>query len=557
MLQVCLNPGLNTGLKDTMAASAMAANPLHSAESLSGAEAVRSTPSTGRLSAGMLSESVLAGAVHQAQERAHQGHGLVLSIVFSLPAVPSSQAQLCVAERLRESPPPWFYWESPTQETTWIAQGCARWLRAEGPRRFLRITESYRRLCRNSLSLCCTGVSPGQGRATRSTQADPPQGPLLVGGFSFFDTLDSTEWPGFAPALFLLPEMALLRRAGNSWGVLQAWVHKRSAAPPLVRRLWQQTERLQEWNRSPGSPLSPVVQPLTRLSAQAGAPLQSTQLRPREAWLEDLREAQRRIHAGELSKLVLARAQDLRGSDPIDALKVLHALHTHRQCYRFLFRPTPAACFLGATPERLAHLHGHTAYCEALAGSAPRGKDAEADRVLGVELLQHPKELQEHAIVAQGIAHALRGLGGLQQPAHPTLLRLAHVQHLHTPMQLHTRRHISLLALLRRLHPTPAVGGWPQKEALQWIAAHEPFARGWYAAPIGWLDHTEGEFAVALRSALLQGPCARIFAGCGIVAASRTKHEYAETELKFRTMLEALCAEGSNTLAVPRTSEAL
>jgi isochorismate synthase EntC len=98
-----------------------------------------------------------------------------------------------------------------------------------------------------------------------------------------------------------------------------------------------------------------------------------------------------------------------------------------------------------------------------------------------------------------------------------------------------------LLDAVERLHPTPAVGGDPRPDALAYIRAHEQLDRGWYAAPVGWLGHDgAGEFAVALRSALVAGRQASLFAGCGIMGDSDPAHEYAESLLKFRPMLAAL-----------------
>jgi isochorismate synthase len=101
----------------------------------------------------------------------------------------------------------------------------------------------------------------------------------------------------------------------------------------------------------------------------------------------------------------------------------------------------------------------------------------------------------------------------------------------------------SALALAGLLHPTPAVGGLPRAEALAAIAALEGFDRGLYAGPVGWVDaNGDGEWAVALRGAHLDGPRARLVAGAGIVAGSDPDAEWAETEAKLRPMLAAVGA---------------
>jgi len=123
----------------------------------------------------------------------------------------------------------------------------------------------------------------------------------------------------------------------------------------------------------------------------------------------------------------------------------------------------------------------------------------------------------------------------------PRLVRISNVQHLYTQVQGRLRDRHGLLDLAGRLHPTPAVGGMPRAAALAWIAAREGFERGWYAGAVGWLDAGgDGELAVAIRSALLRGSRATLFAGCGIVGDSDPEAEYAESCLKLRPLAEAL-----------------
>ena len=98
-----------------------------------------------------------------------------------------------------------------------------------------------------------------------------------------------------------------------------------------------------------------------------------------------------------------------------------------------------------------------------------------------------------------------------------------------------------MLPLLEALHPTPAMGGVPQAQAMDYIAQAEPVPRGWYASPVGWIDHNlDGAFAVAIRSAVSQNERVWLYAGAGIVADSIPQKEWDETALKFKPMLGAL-----------------
>jgi menaquinone-specific isochorismate synthase len=157
-------------------------------------------------------------------------------------------------------------------------------------------------------------------------------------------------------------------------------------------------------------------------------------------------------------------------------------------------------------------------------------------------LLHSEKDLREHRLVFDSIASQLAGLGlKLEHAAHPRLLGLANVHHLHTPISANLPATVHILDLVERLHPTPAVGGVPQAPALAAIARIESFPRGLYAGPQGWVDHRGGgEFFVGLRSALIDGRTATAYAGAGIVAGSEPEKEFAETELKFKALIEAL-----------------
>ncbi|MBX4144911.1 isochorismate synthase, partial [Ralstonia pickettii] len=200
------------------------------------------------------------------------------------------------------------------------------------------------------------------------------------------------------------------------------------------------------------------------------------------------------------------------------------------------------ACFVGATPERLARVAAGKVRTHALAGTTRRGATPDDDRALGAALMASAKERLEHALVVDAIRAALTPLSrALDVPAEPSLHRLPRLQHLSTPIRATLNADATLLQVIAALHPTPAVAGHPRDAALDHIRAHEGFDRGWYAAPVGWIDaHGNGDFIVALRSALVDGGACRLFAGCGIVADSEPVNEYQETELKLSGMQAAI-----------------
>src|SRR5262249_51738313 len=160
-----------------------------------------------------------------------------------------------------------------------------------------------------------------------------------------------------------------------------------------------------------------------------------------------------------------------------------------------------------------------------------RGATLAEDDALGAALLADEKERREHALVVRGLSQALEGVcSELHVPEQPTLRRTANVQHLHTPIEATVTSDRHVLDLVELLHPMAATAGLPRQKALCLIRERETFSRGWYAGPIGWLDAAgNGEFAVALRSALVRGNEASLFAGCGIVAGSDPEREYEES----------------------------
>lgn len=249
------------------------------------------------------------------------------------------------------------------------------------------------------------------------------------------------------------------------------------------------------------------------------------------------------IERGDYRKIVLARAQRLTTGEPFHPLGVLnHLRQRYAGCYSFSSANGRGQSFIGASPERLVRVASGRMHTEALAGSAPRGKSASEDAALARALLQSDKDLREHRLVFESIARRVGDLGlRLEYSSQPRLLGLANVQHLHTPISATLPAGVHILDLVQRLHPTPAVGGTPRQPAVDAIPRLESFARGLYAGPLGWVDHRGGgEFFVGLRSALVDGCKATTYAGAGIVAGSDPQNELAETELKFKALIEAL-----------------
>jgi isochorismate synthase len=201
------------------------------------------------------------------------------------------------------------------------------------------------------------------------------------------------------------------------------------------------------------------------------------------------------------------------------------------------------ATFLGASPERLVRRSGTRVDADALAGSARSGtrRGTRPDA-----LRSSAKDLAEHVLVVRAIRQALAPrCRRLSSPVRPSLRSFPGLRHLHTPIRGELRDETHVLELVEALHPTPAVGGFPRDAALRFLRSHEA-PRGWYAGAFGWFDAVgDGEFAVAIRSGLVRGRRADLWAGAGVVAGSTAPAEIDEIDGKLATMMRALAGDGA------------
>lgn len=251
------------------------------------------------------------------------------------------------------------------------------------------------------------------------------------------------------------------------------------------------------------------------------------------------------IASGEVSKVVLAR--DLAGSLPAgsDLRRLARALATgYPDCWTFAVDG-----LIGASPETLVTVSGGTVTARVLAGTTARGADADADTEASLALATSAKDQDEHLYAVQSVLSALRPhTSALAASEQPFLLKLPNVFHLATDVEGDLSGGASALDLVAALHPTAAVAGTPTDSAIAVIRRLEPFDRGRYAGPVGWVGaNGDGEWAIALRCAQfdLEGSSGdgiplHAHAGAGIVAGSDPESEMLETRVKFRPIVDAL-----------------
>ena len=408
----------------------------------------------------------------------------------------------------------WFCWEQPDRGFALAAMGVAHEANSRGAKRFEDVARECSALNEGAVLDEPPGLPPGAG-------------PVWTGGFAFDPQGAGTSpWSSFAPASMILPELSLCRVGGETFLTVNLVVQPGDAADVLADRA---AARLAGLRSDPVPMLDPHLTERPEIRS----------VLPPGDFEAAVDAATDRIAGDETSKVVLAREVTVEASVAHEPAAIFGALREQfPSCFCFC-HGTPEAAFIGASPELLIRRSGAGASTVALAGSTRRSSDPAVDDHLGEQLLHSDKNRREQRIVAERIVRKLRPHSVWVQTApEPEVVKVANIQHLATPIIAQLAESHSAVELAGMLHPTPAVGGEPWPDAANTITELERMDRGWYAGPVGWMDSTEdGEFCVALRSALLRDREARLFAGVGVVAGSDPAAELEETEVKLQALL--------------------
>src|SRR5690625_961656 len=355
----------------------------------------------------------------------------------------------------------------------------------------------------------------------------PGTGVIALGGMSFDPQKKRTDlWENFKASQFTIPEFILTQNNEEYYYTMIKMIDKNDSPSELLTK-WIKIENM----LLEDSTILPIS---TRV-------IKKEEVLP-EKWINSVRQAKEEIKSGQAKKIVLAREMRLKFAQPAKVSIMLQKLlKMQPNSYVFAFEKD-GDCFVGATPERLIKLEGKHLLSTCLAGTAPRGKSAQEDKEIAQQLFQDEKNRKEHDYVVQMIKKSIEQYcQDVQIPEEPIIYPLKNLHHLYTPVTATLKNGQSIFDIIKKLHPTPALGGVPKEKSLTFIREHELLDRGWYGAPIGWLDSNENaEFAVAIRSGLIQEKEASLFAGCGIMKDSDPEAEYEETNIKFLPMLSVL-----------------
>lgn len=456
-------------------------------------------------------EALLAFLTQCRDAAVRDGHAKLVSISLAVDALDP----LAVLESIFEPAEPHFYAERPASATAIAGAEIALAHETRGSNRFAEVQRWVAEAIQHTIAVGDVGAPFG--------------GPHFFAGFAFRDETEAGE--PFPASFVFVPRWQVALAGTTTTAVANLQVTPDADLGALAMRVFRAHQKFRSFGFADGEPAE---------SAERRAP--TFGIREAGDYRAAVARALRHIESGELKKIVLARAKDLAADQPLHPLRMLNGLRQRfPDCYSFSFAQGRGPSFIGASPERLVRVSKGQLETEALAGSMRRGATASEDAALAAALLRSEKDRREHRAVLDDIVARLAPLNIRPEfAAQPTIRRLANVQHLDTPVRAVLPDQVQVLDVLAAMHPTPAVGGNPRAAAMARIRELEGFPRGLYAGALGWLNaRGGGEFFVGIRSALVQGATARVFAGAGIVAGSTPEKEFAETELKFKAMLEA------------------
>lgn len=357
---------------------------------------------------------------------------------------------------------------------------------------------------------------------------DEPGACRYYGGFRFRTRmLPDLRWVHFGTYYFAIPRFEIIRRGQRTYFA--------------CNYLWKPDQ--------PGDPYQTCLNELMQVNWQIPeVPATRPTLVDRKdypdkiRWKLNIQSALRLMNDRQVEKIVLARRADLTFQEDLDPLYLLGGIQqANARAFYFCFQPDHAHAFIGGTPERLYRRVGRKIFSEAVAGTRPRGMNESRDLAMQQELLQSEKDLREHRFVLDSIRQSFESVcETVDSSDRIAVLKLDKLQHLYATLTGILKPGIDDGQILSSLHPTPAVGGVPKAEAIREIDQLENFDRGWYAGPVGWVSRNAAEFAVAIRSGLVDANKLYLYSGAGIVPGSSPETEWEEIESKIANYLKVL-----------------
>ncbi|MCF8259945.1 MAG: isochorismate synthase [Melioribacteraceae bacterium] len=416
-----------------------------------------------------------------------------------------------------------FYWDKPESGFTLLGIGSTYQIKKNGDSRILE-TEAK--------------INSIRDKIYHNWSSIPLKSfPFFMGGMKFAANEKSDLWEDYQDSDWFIPRFIVLTQGIESFLVFN-FDFKSDEKENLLKEFQNFSELI---SNSSNTKLSKFDENFVGIKISN----KETELND---WELKINAALNKIKSGNIQKIVLSRmvSQDLSHNPPIPYIMEILA-KKYPLCYIFAFKKSDSI-FFGASPEMLAKVDDGWIEADALAGSSPRGINEAEDKLFENELLSSPKNLMEQKAVVDFIVNAFNSFSDdLIFEKVPIIRKLSNIQHLWTPIRAKLKKGKDVFSIIKEIHPTPAICGAPWSEALGSIIEMEEHSRGLFTGTVGWFNFSgEGEFAVAIRSALIKNKKLFAFAGCGIVEGSDPVSEFNEAELKLKPILSLFENDSKN-----------
>lgn len=410
-----------------------------------------------------------------------------------------------------------FFWSKPAHHQTLIGYDSLISIKAQGSDRFISLKNSYSEL----LNLWSGDEQPTA---------------FIVFAFDADDPMHGC-WDNLPNTLLTIPEIVIEDKVDMQKISVNLPVNQ-TDTDKLLKKVAQIFSRFA--NNTPCKPTqateSANIKPAFHSQLNHTQSSQSASS-SKERWLALTQNAIDTIKTGELEKLVTTRQMSVEIAQTVDIKQLLSQLINYYPTCSIFNYQAQGQTVLAASPERLLSLNNRHISSDAIGGTISRSPDS-----LIRFITSDSKLLNEHAIIADDIYRRLDPYCHvLKMPVNPLLMKLHNMYHLETPISGQLREQKNIFDVIDTLHPTPAIAGYPARQAQQWLLQNECYNRGWYTGAFGWIRGIDnGELSVFLRCALIKDNSAQLFAGAGLVAESVAEQEWQETELKINTILDML-----------------
>jgi len=408
-----------------------------------------------------------------------------------------------------------FYWEQPEKQLSFIGFGNLIDISVNGNARFIETSDKIEKIRTKIVS--------------NHNQFPELDIPFVLGGMKFSINDRTDEWADFNDSDWFVPEFLIISQNGKNFLTVNEKPDKPDNRLSEIMELLETPANIEKDKKFFARNIS-------------------DENYEKNNWIKNVSEALLQIEKEHFTKIVISRRKDIK----LDEKPVLHILlkklsAQNPLCYIFAYG-SRNSIFLGASPEKLVKYDKNFIEADGLAGSIARGNTAEEDKNLETELLSSKKNLAEQKSVVDFIVRTFNNFSNkINYPAQPVIKKLENIQHLFTPIKAEVDPDFNIFELISRIHPTPAICGAPCIIARSVLNDLENYKRGFYSGVIGWLNfNKQGEFAVGIRSALLNDKKLVVFAGCGIVKGSDPELEFREAELKMIPILSLFDYDNSN-----------